>query len=372
MFFAYNYIENFPKGVSEQMSKKKLIIIIISAILACILIVVGVAGLAFRKEIATISSISADTETGICVINYTADYDLESVLNTKGVSSPEEMVSILKNGIFKGLPIGDKINNLYCEGFSFSAKTPEGAYISGRNYDGNDTEIVIVKTHPANGFASTSIVPLKALGLDTCADMTLENKICLLTAPYAATDGVNEKGLSVSLMRLNAVCPQKDNDKTDIYPAAALRVLLDKADNVKNAVELLNTLNMHFEEGESWQFLISDKKGNSAVVSYEKGTPTVTEKQSSFHACSGAFLNDTGIGYKKTGSTHYEMGIKVLKNNMGEISVDQGIDLLDYISSKDGKDGLSTQWSVIFELKSASVQLCPHMEYSKVYTYETK
>lgn len=345
--------------------KKKIIIIVISVIAVLILAAAGFVAYMVKDAAGTILTITETPGTGIYTIDYNVDYDLDYLLGDGGADTTVNAVEKIRKNTLKLIPVkyDDMIPSF--EGVSFLAKTPDNTYISARNFDSADTDILIVNTSPANGYSSVSTVPLQCLGING-EELKLQDKINMLISPLFPFDGINEKGLAVSLIQIKSDKVTQDNGGTDIYPMLAVRALLDKAANIVDAVSLLMSFDIHTDEQTNYQFHITDKTGASVVVSFENGELISTEKQTTFHACCGAYLNPVNFEYEKTSEANLEELIKALRNNMGTITADQGIDLLDYVSSE--KKDKSTQWSVVYDLEKASLSLCSHREYSKVFT----
>ena len=344
--------------------KKKIIIIVISVLAVLILAAVGAAAYIVKDAAATMMTVTETPGTGIYSIDYKVDYDLDSLLGAGGTDSPAKAVEKIKQNALKLIPAKSDNKIPAFEGVSYFAKTPDNTFISARNFDSADTDILIVNTFPADGFASVSTVPLRCLGING-GKLKLQDKMNMLLAPLFPFDGVNEKGLSVALMQIKADGTVQDNGGTDIYPMLAVRAMLDKTSDITEAVMLLMSFDLQSEEKTDYQFHIADRSGASVVVSFENGELTSTEKQSIFQVCGGAYLNAVAFDYEKTSEENLSELTKVLRNNMGTVTSDQGIDLLDYVSSD--KTDKTTQWSVVYDLEKASLSLCSHKDYSKMF-----
>lgn len=82
----------------------------------------------------------------------------------------------------------------------------------------------------------------------------MKRKIITLAAPYAPLDGVNEKGLAVAVLRIGDEPTNQDTGRTDITTTTAIRLMLDKAANVDEALELLAQYDMHSSAGSCYHF----------------------------------------------------------------------------------------------------------------------
>lgn len=354
------------------MKKSKKIII---SIVAVLLVAVAAALLVFRGELRTLMNVKPDAENGIYNIDYAADYKLDQLLEEGGAENEDELAQYILRIMLKGLPIDIEyqIPELACS--TFIAQTPENGYIFGRNLDNQTTDLAVVKTNPKNGYSSVSVVNLSFLGYnEEYTPEALTDRIVTLAAPYFPLDGVNEKGLAVGVLQLQAPATSQDTGKTDVGTTLAIRVLLDKAANVQEALDLLSSFDMHASAKGCYHLQIADAQGNSVVVSYVNNEMQVTEKKDGILAATNFYLHDVPFEYEKQGVDRYEKLMEVLEPKKGILSAEEGMELLDYVSIKgtdpDEKGRVySTQWSAIYDLTNPSLSLCADRNYEKVYTY---
>ena len=103
-------------------------------------------------------------------------------------------------------------------------------------------------------------------------------RIQTLAAIYVPVDGMNEKGLVIAdLMAGDDEETHQKTDKPDLTTTTAIRLLLDRAANVDEAIELLKQYDMNSSIGAAHHFAIADKSGKSVVVEYVNGEMLVTE-----------------------------------------------------------------------------------------------
>jgi hypothetical protein len=70
---------------------------------------------------------------------------------------------------------------------------------------------------------------------------------------------VNEKGLSIGVLQLDVEPTHQDNGHTDITTSSAIRLILDRAATVDEAVELLRRYDMHSSANACFHFQIADR-----------------------------------------------------------------------------------------------------------------
>jgi penicillin V acylase-like amidase (Ntn superfamily) len=108
--------------------------------------------------------------------------------------------------------------------------TPDGDFIFGRNFDMYHAPGMLIRTKPANGYESISMVDLAFLGYhEGYMPIVFLNKILALAAPYVPLDGINEKGLAIGVLLLPDKPTMQQTDKIDINTTTAIRMILDKA-----------------------------------------------------------------------------------------------------------------------------------------------
>ena len=263
--------------------KKGLKIAGITVVCVLLLAVVAV-GVIWGNEIRTLTSIQEiapsneeHRDGAVYEITVSGDYYFDQFLAQGGASSDQELISFITNSIGKGLiPLDIEESSISCS--SFTAVTEDGDRVFGRNYDFDKTNTAIVYTKPGNGrHASVSTVDLQFLGIDPDAGVTgLADKLLCLAAPYAPLDGVNDAGVSCGIYMTyqgaETVPTDQQTDKPDITSTTMLRLILDYASTVDEAIELVEQYDLHDSAGTSYHYMVADAQGNSAILEWVAGT----------------------------------------------------------------------------------------------------
>lgn len=354
------------------MNKSKKVIIIIVAVL--VVAVVAVAAV-FQGEARTLLSVKENGDTGVYEVNYAADYKLDELLESGGAATEEELVQYILKIMLKGLPIDIpyEIPNLACS--MFVAETDKGGYILGRNLDNQETDLAVIKTSPKDGYKSVSVVNLSFLGYtESYTPDKLLDRINMLATAYFPLDGINEKGLAVGVLQLQAPATAQDSDKPDVGTTVAIRAMLDKCATVDEALDFLETVDMYAAAKGCYHFQIADSTGNSVVVSYVNNEMVVTQKQNGILAATNFYIHDVPFEYEKQGMDRYEILIDTLTENNGVLTAQQGMELLNKAkitgTEPDEKGRVySTQWSSIYDLTNPSLTLCADRDYDNAYVY---
>ena len=218
-----------------------------------------------------------ELEDGLSVGRYEGDYGFGGFLEQGGAESDEGVVEYLSSQLMSNIPellFGG--NPFGCS--TLSVKNTDGGNLFGRNFDWNTCNALIISSRPDNGYASVSTVNMdfiQAGGLDISR---LPDTAQAIIGLYAPLDGMNEKGLAVSVNMIeDSDTIEQDTDKPDITTTTAIRLLLDQAADVEEARELLSQYDFHASMGMMVHLALSDAEGNSVVVEYVNNEMIVTE-----------------------------------------------------------------------------------------------
>ena len=269
----------------------KIAAIVLAAIVGLCAALVGAAAIVWRHEIATVSSFrklidrdAAHEDGAVYRMDVSGGFYFDDFLRKGGASSDGELIDFITNSITRGL-IDMTIEQSEIACSAFTAQTQGGDRLFARNYDFSETNTAIVFTEPKNGrYASVSTVDLQFLGMETDRDVEgLMNKITCLAAPYAPLDGMNEAGLSCGIFMSYqggekdeqgeeiTVATDQQTDKPDITSTTMLRLVLDCAATVDQAVKLIQKYDMHDSAQTSYHYMIADATGKSAILEWTNG-----------------------------------------------------------------------------------------------------
>lgn len=263
----------------KKIVKRTLIaIVVIFAVLAAVIYIVW--GNEIKSLLSLEQKIAQDISHGdgyTYEMTISGDYYFDEFLEQGGATSDQELISFVTGKITKGLiPMTIEESEIACS--SFTARTEDGDYLLGRNYDFDQTNTAIVHTNPGNGkHASISTIDLQFIGIDPKKGVNgISDKIKLLAAPYVPLDGVNDAGVSCGIYMTyqgkETVPTDQNTERPDLTSTTMLRMVLDYADNVDEAIELISKYDLHDSAKTSYHYMIADAEGNSAVLEWVNGT----------------------------------------------------------------------------------------------------
>lgn len=290
-----------------------------------------------------------ELESNLYALEYKGDYGFDAFLESGGASSDAEVAAYLTSFLSRGFYKPDTTVSTGEFGCStVCIKEQTGQVTFGRNYDWAPCSAMIVHTEPRQGYESVSTCCLDFLGFgkDYQPTGSLLNKMMSLAAIYVPLDGMNEKGLMVAdLMAGDTEVTHQNAGKPDLTTTTAIRLLLDRAANVEEALELLRQYDMHSSMDSAHHLSIADASGRSVVAEYINGELIVTETPvvTNHYLAPG---EKHGIGSAQS-HTRFESLSRQLE--AGKTNVDrmlQSVAQKNYPQTPDGYE--KTMWSIVY------------------------
>lgn len=311
-----------------------------------------------------------ELENGFFAVRYDGDYGFDQFLAGGGASSDGEVVGYLANNLLSDLNLGDLVGGLFgCS--TIAVQSPEGEALFGRNFDWENCEAMVVESHPENGYASLSTVNMDFITQNVgggMVGMALNlDEVKTLAALYAPLDGMNEAGLAVSVnMIQDSAAIEQNTEKPDITTTTAIRLLLDQAGNVDEALELLGQYDLHGSMGMMIHFAIADSTGRSVAVEYVDNEMIVIETPvlTNFYLAEG---EKQGIGTEQSHERY-----DILLNQLDEtpqMGMEDVRDALDSVSKDNFGEFESTEWSIVMNLSAGEARYYHRENYNQNYTF---
>lgn len=262
---------------------------ILAIAIAVVIVIVAALGITvacvWGNEISTVASMKklrdrndAHLDGSVYTMTVKGGFYFDEYLEQGGAKSDSQLIAFITDHITKGLiDMGLTESEIACS--SFTAKTTDGDRLFARNYDFDKTNTCVVFTDAGNGrHATVSTVDLQFLGIDQEKDVEgLMDKITCLAAPFAPLDGMNDVGVSCGIYMTyqggdETIPTDVDTDKPDLTSTTMLRLILDYADSVEEAVELVKQYDMHDSANTSYHYMVADASGKSAILEWTCGT----------------------------------------------------------------------------------------------------
>lgn len=349
------------------MKKTKRILLRIAVV---IMAFVGILCFMFRHELKTLSTLK-EKGVGVYTMTYDGDYGFDAFLEI-GASSDADIEAFVTKRLLKGLPIELNVSDAGCT--AFVSRNEEGDIIYARNFDFLYSPFLQVHTNPDNDYASVSTVNLSFAGYGEgnlpSSGISFQNFLTL-AAPFLPFDGMNEKGVCIALLAVPEVWMIDDPDKITLNTTTAIRLVLDKAATIDEAVELLRKYNIYFSGDVTCHFLIADATGKSVIVEYYDNGLQVVESDTDYQIASNFIAyHGLNIGEGYTEFDRYDAVEKVLQNN-NTVTMGDCEKLLNTIGVYDGETD-KLQWSVVYNLTDKTGRIWPYRDTGEAWDFTIK
>ena len=260
----------------------KVLLTIFASIFGIILLGIAIFAFTFRNELSAISSIKLIKapqrdllQGGVYEMTFKGNYYFEDFIKSGGAKTDRELSDFVSRKITKGL-VKMNLNTGKIGCSVFTAKTASGQRIFARNFDypAANTCIVKIKGNKKR-HSSISTVNLTFFGIPFDKDVdTFASKIFCLMAPYCPLDGINDAGVSFGVLESNqgpgngSISTNQNTELPDITTGAFMRMILDYADSIEDAVEIAQKYDMHDSNRASFHYMVTDKSGRSAILEW--------------------------------------------------------------------------------------------------------
>jgi hypothetical protein len=228
-----------------------------------------------------------------------------------------------------------------------------GSPIFGRNFDWQRHPALLLFTRPNGRYASVSMVDIGYLGFDLDHLDLLDdaaNRRPLLSAPLMPFDGMNEQGLAIGMAAVAPSQVPEDSKRPTVHGLQLMRLMLDHARDVDEALEWIPKFNVTFVGGPHLHFLLADRAGHSALVEYRDNDVHVLRGAEAWHAATNFYVCGNEAPATEMCQRYRELH-RQLSQSGGRLNVEESLDLLKRIAQN------HTRWSVVYELEHGRLHL---------------
>lgn len=349
--------------------KKKVPITISIVLPVVLLMLVFVFGM-WNKEVRSLLTLKKVDNHPLYQMTYFGDYGFDEFLKT-GADSDDDIEDFVTKRLLKGLPIDLGVTGDACT--AFVTRDGNGDVLFCRNFDFGFSPAVQCVTNPDNGYSAISTVNLSYAGYseDNLPD-GITSSFLTLASPFLPFDGMNEKGVAMALLAIPEYDYKADPNKVTLNTTTAIRLVLDKAANVDEAIELLKQYNIYFSGDVDCHYLIADASGKSVVVEYYDGElQEVTTDENYQIATNFIEYKGLNIGEGFDEFARYDTVKAAIEENGGMLSEEQAIKLLAKVGViYEGIDKL--QWSVVYNLTTGKGKIFAHRNIGNIIDFSLK
>lgn len=237
----------------------------------------------------------------------------------------------------------------------FAALADPESRLLGRNFDWEYSPALLLFSSPSDGYASASMVDMAYLGLDPddlgdLIALPLEARRPLLRALLMPFDGMNEQGVAVGMAAVPDGNMEMDPAKVTVSSLMIMRLILDRAADVEEALAIMLNHNIDMEGGPPLHYLLSDRSGRALVVEFHQGEMVVIEAERPWVQATN-FLLSSAPDSPEGRCWRYDRISQALSNRHGVLTADGGMALLRQVSVE------TTQWSAIYDMSTGGIQV---------------
>ncbi len=340
---------------------------ILLALLGLILLAILSVGALFFNELRSLFSLKKMSDAPLYTITYYGDYGFDEFLQV-GAQSDSDIERFVTRRLLKGMPIEFGVTGGGCS--AFYAQDEAGGGLYGRNFDFDFAPPLVVKTTPKDGYASISIVNLAFAGygennLPKPGDL---NSFLTLAAPYLPFDGMNETGLCVALLAVPKAKPPYEDGRVMLNTTTAIRLMLDHAGAVEEAVALLADYNLYFSGDIDCHYLVSDAAGDAAVIEFWEGKlHTVRSPEPYEIATNFVMTNGVNLGEGFNEFERFDTIEQCLMQGGGVLTAGEAMTLLSQVAIP-GR----TRWSVVYHPATLTAQIAVGENYESIFEYSLR
>jgi hypothetical protein len=245
----------------------------------------------------------------------------------------------------------------------FAALGDPDQAVFARNFDWDPDAAMVLHTDPPDGFASVAIVDVRFLGLEPGSDlMTAEGSDLLLNGPLPVIDGMNEHGVAIGLAADDAGSFVPDPEQATVSGLRIMRLVLDGATNVAEALEIIASYNLDFTGGPPLHYLVADAAGASAVVEFVDGEMVVIDGSPPWQALTN-FQQTGATDDVFAGDWRWSTAAAALDAVAGDVEPADALELLESVAQG------HTQWSVAYDLSARAMLVVMGQRWDEVHEF---
>ncbi len=232
--------------------------------------------------------------------------------------------------------------------------------VYGRNFDWRYSPALLLFTDPPDGYASVSMVDIDYLvGADKAGsllELPLAERQELLAAPRWPFDGMNEHGLTIGMAAVPPGQVPPDPAKETLDSLDVMREVLDHAQDVDEALAILQSYNIDMGEGPPLHYLVADPSGRAFLLEFYQGETVILPNQAPWHLATN-FLR-ASAGESAFGECwRYDEIYEQLEQSNGQVTAHQAMDILSQVSQD------NTEWSVVYDMSTGEVMVTMGKKY---------
>ena len=362
----------------ENSEEEKVICSVLTVLLCLIVILVLAFIIVYFTRFQTIASIEKLTDYAdgydLYRIDIRYDYDLDR-MTKRDLASDDDTADVILSEALPYLPIHMETPDYSCSALGIT--DVNGDVLMGRNYDFDiDTSALMVCCSPKDGYKSVALAALDHVGVHEVK--SLVDRVCTLPGPFICLDGMNEMGVSVSILMLDSEPVRQNTGKPDIFTTLAVRLVLDRAATTQEAVDLLRGYDMYSVAQGDYHFYITDAAGDGRVVEYDCHSETRELIDTPVRCATNFYqiyidkvLPDQYNGIYGHGRERYDRIEELLSAREGaytRVTAWEALEAAQQLPKPDERTG-NTQWSVVYNNTKRTAEITLRRKWGEITAY---
>jgi len=255
------------------------------------------------------------------------------------------------------------VSNWACSLFA-ALGDPDNA-VFGRNFDWENSPMLLLYTNPEDGYASVTSVDLAYLIEDASLwpqleTLPIDDLLPLAGALSLPFNGMNEHGVAVAMASVPSGQYPVDPELEDVGHLELMRRILEGARTTDEAVAMIEDMSIHNQGGPPLHYLIADRE-TAVVLEFVDGHRIVHRTAEPWHRATNFTLAlvDTWDGV----CWRFDTLTQRLSSSAGVLTPDDAMRLLQDVSNE------GTQWSIVYDLSRSEMHIAAARAYEATYTF---
>lgn len=261
----------------------------------------------------------------------------------------------------------------------FQCRTDSGGTLLGRNFDHKSGDLLAAWCYPDSGYTSLSFIPMNQWGFNDDRPFDPsdpEHKRFLLNGPVATIEGMNEKGVTITLASLDKQSTEPDPFREPRFLIHLVREILDHAGNLDEAVAIASKYNI-FDNGRdiiTHHIFLADPESGSAVLEWQDGRMKVLFSGPNPQVITNTPMCGAEEEQLRSHCHRYRKIARALDLAGGNFDWQDGMKALEEAAQHNSTfilEGerwrVSTQWSAVFDMSAGLAYVCLDRDFGTVY-----